>query len=61
VATKKHEDENKIKQREVLEATDWILKKITVYDKSNSYAGEIFRVIEEVDQFVIFLKIEKRI
>ena len=60
-ATKKHEDENKIKQREVLEATDWILKRIRVYDKSNSYAGrDLQEVIEEVDQFVIFLKDRKK-
>jgi hypothetical protein len=55
------EYENKLKQRETLEATDWIVKRIRVYDKSKPDSNrDINEVIKEIDQFVDFIKDRKK-
>jgi very-short-patch-repair endonuclease len=59
--THSHEYKNKIKQRETLEATDWIVKRIRVYDKSRPDLNrDINEVMNEVDQFVEFLRERKK-
>ena len=60
-ATDHHIDSDKIRQREILEATDWIEKRIRVYDKSNPSVGrDLDEVIAEVDKFILFLKERKK-
>jgi very-short-patch-repair endonuclease len=56
----KHLDNDKIRQREILEATDWVEKRIRVFDKNNRALGRnLNEVIEEVDSFVDYLKRRK--
>jgi len=60
-ATDHHIDSDKTRQREILEATDWIEKRIRVYDKSNPSVGRnLDEVIAEVDKFILFLKERKK-
>ena len=60
-ASKKHIDEDKIRQREILEATDWEERRIRVYDKTNPELGrDLNEVINEVDDFIEFLKKRKK-
>lgn len=59
--THSSEYKNKIKQRETLEATDWIVKRIRVYDKSSPDLNrDINEVMNEVDRFVEFLRERKK-
>ena len=52
-ASKIHLDEDKLRQREILEATDWSEYRIRVYDKDDPSKGrDINEVIQEVDKFV---------
>ena len=60
-ASAHHIDNDKIRQREILEATDWQEHRIRVYDKEDPSKGRsINEVIEEVDQFICFLKKRKK-
>jgi len=59
--THSHEYKNKLMQRETLEATDWIVKRIRVYDKSKPDSNrDINEVIKEIDQFVDFIRDRKK-
>ena len=60
-ASAHHIDNDKIRQREILEATDWQEYRIRVYDKGDPNKGRpINEVIEEVDEFICFLKKRKK-
>lgn len=60
-ASAHHIDNDKIRQREILEATDWQEHRIRVYDKEDPSKGRsINEVIEEVDKFICFLKKRKK-
>ena len=55
------EYENKLKQRETLEALDWKLERISVHDKSRDDKNrDINEVIDEIDQFVERIKVRKK-
>ena len=56
---KKHADKDKIRQREILEATDWEEQRVKVYDKHGNDRG-LNEVIEEVDRFIDFVKKRKK-
>ncbi len=59
-ASKHHIDKDKIRQKEILEATDWIEKRIRVFDKNDPTKGrDLNEVIDEVDKFILFLKKRK--
>ena len=56
----KHLNDDKIRQREILEATDWVEKRIRVYDSSNRNLGrDLNEVIREVDKFIAYVKDRK--
>tara|TARA_B100000963_G_C22600153_1_gene659835 strand:- start:481 stop:1368 length:888 start_codon:yes stop_codon:yes gene_type:complete len=60
-AAKGHIEDDKIRQREILEATDWEEKRIRVYDKENPGHGrDLNEVINEVDDFIEFVKKRKK-
>jgi len=55
------EYENKLKQRETLEALDWKMERIRVHDTSRSDKNrDIKEVVDEVDQFVERIKERKK-
>jgi len=55
------EYENKLKQRETLEALDWKMERIRVHDKSRYDKNrDINEVIDEIDQFVERIKGRKK-
>jgi len=59
-AKSNHQEDDKIRQKEILQATDWEEKRIRVYDKSDPSKGRDLReVIVEVDKFISFLKKRK--
>ena len=59
--TVRHLDADKIRQREILEATDWVEKRIRVYDKNNPKLGrDLGEVINEVDNFIEYVKDRKK-
>ena len=55
----KHVDKDKIRQREILEATDWEEQRIKVYDKHGNDRC-LNEVIEEVDRFINYVKKRKK-
>lgn len=55
----KHADQDKIRQREILEATDWEEQRIKVYDKHGNDRC-LNEVIEEVDRFIDYIKKRKK-
>ena len=58
--SEKHLDDDKIRQREILEATDWVEKRIRVYDSNNRSLGRnLNEVIQEVDKFIDYVKDRK--
>jgi len=60
-ASKNHIENDKIRQREILEATDWEEKTIRVYDETNPRLGrDLNEVISEVDAFIEFVKNRKK-
>tara|TARA_B100001057_G_scaffold339401_1_gene340206 strand:- start:241 stop:1140 length:900 start_codon:yes stop_codon:yes gene_type:complete len=60
-AKKDHVDSDKIRQREILEATDWIQKNIRVYDKKNPEKNRSIKEVErEVDKFIVYIKNRKK-
>ena len=60
-ATDEHIDSDKLRQREILEATDWIQKDIKVYDRKDpSRDRPIEEVDKEVDKFILFLRERKK-
>ena len=55
-----HLNDDKIRQREILEATDWVEKRVRVYDKNNPSLGRnLGEVIKEVDDFIEYVKKRK--
>lgn len=59
-STQIHIDEDKLRQREILEATDWTEYRIRVYDKKDpSKNRDLYEVIDEVDKFVEKVKLLK--
>ena len=60
-ATKEHKKDDKIRQREILDATDWEQKRIRVYDKDDPSKGrDLNEVISEIDEFVNYIKNRKK-
>lgn len=60
-ASKEHGDDDKIRQREILEATDWEERRIRVYDNTNPRLGrDLKEVISEVDDFILYVKQRKK-
>ena len=58
--TEKHLDDDKIRQREILEATDWVEKRIRVYNSDNRSLGRnLNEVVQEVDKFIDYVKDRK--
>ena len=51
-----HEATDQIRQREILDATDFTEKRIQVYDKQKSRYRDLIQIIKEVDQIVAFIK-----
>jgi very-short-patch-repair endonuclease len=57
----KHLDNDKIRQREILEATDWVEKRVRVFDSNDRKLGRnLDEVIREVDKFIEYVKERKR-
>ena len=57
----KHLDDDKIRQREILEATDWVEKRVRVFDSNDRKLGRnLDEVIREVDKFIEYVKERKR-
>lgn len=57
----KHLDNDKIRQREILEATDWVEKRVRVFDNNDRKLGRnLDEVIREVDKFIEYVKERKR-
>ncbi|MDA7542290.1 hypothetical protein N8819_03240 [Gammaproteobacteria bacterium] len=55
-----HLDNDKIRQREILEATDWVEKRVRVFDSNDRQLGrDLNEVIEEVDKFIAYVKQRK--
>ena len=60
-ATKEHKKDDKIRQREILDATDWEQKRIRVYDNDDPSKGrDLNEVISEIDEFVSYIKNRKK-
>ena len=60
-ASKQHVESDKIRQREILEATDWEQKNIDVYDEDNpAYGRDLNEVVAEIDDFIAFVKKRKK-
>ena len=60
-ATEEHKKDDKIRQREILDATDWEQKRIRVYDKDDPSKGrDLNEVISEIDEFVNYIKNRKK-
>ena len=58
--TEKHLDDDKIRQREILEATDWVEKRIRVFNSNNRSLGRnLNEVVQEVDKFIDYVKDRK--
>ena len=51
-----HEATDQIRQREILDATDFTEKRIPVYDKQKGRYRDLIQIIKEVDQIVAFIK-----
>ena len=58
-STEKHQANDKIRQREILEATDWEERRIKIYDK-NGEDRSLSQVTQEVDLFIKYIKDKKR-
>ena len=59
-AKEEHLESDRIRQREILEATDWIQKNIKVYDENDpAKERSIKEVDKEVDKFIHFIKKRK--
>ena len=57
----KHLDNDKIRQREILEATDWVEKRVRVFDSDDRKLGRnLDEVIQEVDKFIEYVKKRKQ-
>lgn len=60
-ASKDHINDDKIRQREILDATDWKEYRIRVYDKNDpSKERALNEVISEIDEFVNYIKNRKK-
>ncbi|SVB59969.1 uncharacterized protein METZ01_LOCUS212823 [marine metagenome] len=60
-ASKDHINDDKIRQREILDATDWKEYRIRVYDKNDHSKGRALNeVISEIDEFVNYIKNRKK-
>ena len=60
-ASERHIDKDQIRQREILEATDWEEHRIKVHNGDNPPKDRpMNEVIQEVDEFIKFLKKRKR-
>jgi len=60
-ASKSHINSDKIRQREILDATDWKGREIKVYDKNDPSKGrDLNEVISEIDEFVNYIKNRKK-
>ncbi len=60
-ASKDHINDDKIRQREILDATDWEQKRIRVYDNDDPSKGrDLNEVISEIDEFVNYIKNRKK-
>ncbi len=60
-ASKDHINDDKIRQREILDATDWKEYRIRVYDKNDPSKGRALNeVISEIDEFVNYIKNRKK-
>ena len=60
-ATIEHKKDDKIRQREILDATDWEQKRIRVYDNDDPSKGrDLYEVISEIDEFVNYIKNRKK-
>ena len=60
-ASKDHINDDKIRQREILDATDWKEYRIRVYDKNDPSKGRALNeVISEIDDFVNYIKNRKK-
>ena len=58
--TETHLDDDKIRQREILEATDWVEKRIRVFNSNNRSLGRnLNEVVQEVDKFIDYVKDRK--
>jgi very-short-patch-repair endonuclease len=59
--TEKHLNDDKIRQREILEATDWVEKRVKVFDSDDRKLGRnLDEVIQEVDKFIEYVKKRKQ-
>jgi len=60
-ASKGHIDDDKIRQREILDATEWEEYRIRVYDKNDPSKGrDLNEVVSEIDEFVNYVKDRKK-
>lgn len=60
-ASKSHVETDKLRQREILDATDWDEYRIRVYNKNDPSKGRnLDEIIREVDDFVDYIKIRKK-
>ena len=60
-ASKEHKIDDKIRQREILDATDWEQKRIRVHDNDDPSKGrDLNEVILEIDEFVNYIKNRKK-
>lgn len=60
-ASKSHVETDKLRQREILDATDWEEYRIRVYNKNDPSKGRnLDEIIREVDDFVDYIKIRKK-
>ena len=60
-ASKDHINDDKIRQREILDATDWKEYRIRVYDKNDPSKGRALNeVISEIDEFLNYIKNRKK-
>tara|TARA_B100000579_G_scaffold192961_1_gene157731 strand:- start:81 stop:956 length:876 start_codon:yes stop_codon:yes gene_type:complete len=55
-----HIDKDKIRQREILEATDWKEKRIEVYNKKTKSLKSLNEVIKIVDKEIAYIKNRKK-
>ena len=57
---KEHIDKDLIRQREILEATDWEERRIKVYNKKSKSYKSLNEVTKEVDEFIAYIKNKKK-
>ena len=57
---KEHIDKDLIRQREILEATDWEEKRIKVYNENTESYKSLNEVTKKVDEFIAYIKNKKK-